>query len=833
MKFSLFKNSRADKPDGTLTLEQLLDHIRDGTWSKLVHHLRSKSYGTPAYKSIKEKLPAVTISGDFKTRNKQLPLDKRLRAHTGLICLDIDKKDNPKMRTKDLVDKDCIAQFVSCGGEGIKIIYQCTPVTTAEEHRRIYDACVKRLEDKGVHIKVDPIVKSIAGLQYISYDPHLFHNPKTKLVIKPLAEKKRKVVVKGNVEEELKQLNEYIDALGTKDVTKTYENWMLILFGLSHSFGEAGRPAMHRICKNYAGYSKVECDEKYDSFLEIDPSTVSKPVTLATVLSIINEAIPKSARKLLGKKYSKSHAIGEAEDVIEQGDLSGYVRYKLFLFKKVIDKQNHTIAELIPSRLNLNAFENLLKEMGFYRYEKWSRYVHITNNIVEECDTADILRMVTAHIEKEGDYEFSYKKVEYKFSWEEIVHLWREIRAMGTMHNQIASSLPRWEPNLLKDTATESWIPYRNGVAAVTASEIKLIPYKDLKQQIWKERILPRDFNLNTTKGMFEEFFANVMGRGKASERTKSIHYERALWYYGYMLQGSKRMSTARAWILYDIKMGNSGRTGKTIIGTAVSKIRSVTVIDGKQVNLKDNRFAFQTVQPWTDVIFIDDPSKYMSLVPLFNMITGQTSAEKKGLDPIVKDLKIMIASNWVLEAEGTSESGRQFVSQLDDYYVRWSKEHKDTITPIVDAHGKEFFTDWNDKDWAQFDTFSLRALQFHLKGKLPTNVIIGSSSMIRFVQLHEEELFMELAMALVTHMKQGQDKRYTIVQQILTGIIKENNTDLKANKAGKIAREFLNAVGCKDIQISTSRIAGGLVRMAYSFTGEPEFGEYTKQLQK
>src|SRR5690606_450682 len=134
--------------------------------------------------------------------------------------------------------------------------------------------------------------------------------------------------------------------------------------------------------------------------------------------------------------------------------------------------------------------------------------------------------------------------------------------------------------------------------------------------------------------------------------------------------------------------------------------IRSVAVIDGKRVDLND-RFAFQNVQPWNDIIFIDDPDRKTSLVPLFNMISGTTLADRKTIAPIVKDLKIMIASNWILESSGTSESGRQFVSQLDDYYVRYAKDHGNTIQPIVDCHGKEFFTDWDALDWNQFDTFS------------------------------------------------------------------------------------------------------------------------------
>lgn len=814
MKFSLFKNSRTDLPEGTLTLEQFVNAVKTGQWKKQVSNLRQNKDGK-YYKKLKARLPAVTVSGDFKTRDKYLDLSKRLKKHSGYIAIDVDKKDNPKMRVADLVDRDALAQFASAGGEGIKIIYACTPVATAEEHRRIYDAVVQRLEKRGITLKVDPIVKSIASLQYVTVDPNAYYNPGSKFVVKPLPAIKRKTQPPvANAEEEIKKLTEYIEALGKIDVTADYENWLYLTFGLSYTLGELGRPIFHKLSQNYPGYSERECDEKYDAALEQDKSKIEKPITIASVYQIISDALPKPKAKQLAKKFALSHAVGEGEDV-EQGDLVGMVRYKLFLFKKIIDKETNTIVELVPSKLNLNAFEALLRKLNFYRHEGYGKFVYIVNNVVESVDLSDILRLVTEYIEKEGDYVFTYKGIEYRFGWEEIVHRWREIRAQGTTFSQVSASLSHWIPNLLKDGIDVSYVPYQNGVAQVTAKAIKLIPYDKLEYQIWKERILPRNFVLAKSPGMFEDFFVNVMGRGKSRiERIKSENYKRALWYYGYILQGSKRQSTARAWILYDTKPGNNGRTGKTIIGTAVGKIRSVTVIDGKQVDLT-NRFAFQTVEPWTDVVFIDDPSKYMSLVPFFNMISGQTTADKKGTAPVVKDFKFLIASNWILEAEGSSESGRQFVSQLDDFYLRYAKANDDTITPIVDLHGKEFFTDWDDKDWNQFDTFSLGAIQYHLKAESPSNTIIGNSAAIRFIQLHEEELYRELCETFRQYAKAGERGGTLIPQQVLTYVIKEHNSDLKMNKAGRIARAFLGCLTKAEIEITTLK-TGGQVKMAY-----------------
>lgn len=837
MKVSIFKNSFSELPMESITLEELIERIKNGFWSKIVVSLREKK-DSKDYKKIKSQLPAITISGEFKSRTSYIPVGQRLIKHSCYIALDIDKKDNPKIRVKDLVDRECFAQFISCGGEGIKIIYRCTATKDAAEHRRIYDSAVERLQKKGIKINVDPIVKSIASLQYVSYDPEAFYFPKSKLVIKPLPVKKIKVKKPSeNVAKDLVELNSYIDSLGDKDVTESYENWLNVAFGLTYSLDEHGRESFHRISKNYKDYNKDVCNDMYDACLERKyNNVVDKPVTIASVFQIINDALPKATVKHLTKKYNKGHAVGTGEDVEgedQQGDLIGLVRYRLFLFKKVFDKETNILIDLLPYSINLNEFEKLLKDKGFYRFGKL--YVQIIGNIVEVVDSGDIMRIVTTHIEGDGDYDFSYKELKFHFSWEELAHLWRTIRGQSTTYNQIASSLTHWQPNLLKDSMIESFIPFQNGVVKVSDKNIKLIPYDQIGMQIWKERILPREFHYTTKKGMYEEFFENVCGRGKnTKERRSSKNYTRALWYYGYMLQGSKRQSTARAWLLYDTRPGNNGRTGKTIIGQAVGKIRSMVIIDGKSIDFK-NRFAFQTVQPWTDVVFIDDPSKYMSLQPMFNMITGDMSAEGKGVAPIVKPVKFMIASNWVLEAEGNSEAGRQFVTQIDDFYVRWGKDNGNSIKPIVDYHGKEFFTDWEASDWNEFDSFSMRALQYHLSAKAPENTIIGNALMVRFIQTNESELFFELSNTFIANVKRGKEGGLLVPQQLLTSIIKEHDNKSTPVRAGKLAREYLTCIGATTVEI-TSIVVSNMNRMAYKIANEYSelnFGEYEKRLPK
>lgn len=828
-KLSLFPNSFTQEPAEQFTIETLISKIREGFWRTGVDKLRSKK-DENSFKKFKKTLPAVTISGDFKTRDNSVPITKRLRAHSGLICLDVDKKDNPKMRTKDVVDKDCLAQFVSCSGHGIKIIYKCETTTSPEVHRRIYDAAIERLSKKGIKLKVDPIVKSIASLQYVSYDEELYYNCKTKVVIKPLVPIKRKEVKPSeNVKKELAQLEEYIEALGSIDISADYEDWMNLMFGLSYTLGESGRKVAHALSKNYEKYSKLETDEKFDACIERNQTQITNPITISTVYRIIGEHLPKPIFRNLTKKYNITNAIGVGED-IEQTDINSKVAYKLFLFEKVRDKETNLVIDLKEKELNLNAFEKLIRDEGFYKYD--GKFVHIKENIVEAVDLYDIIRKITDHIEIEGNYVFSYKGTEYNFNWADLIHLWRKIRAQGTTHNQIASSVTIWQPNLLHDSATISYVPYLNGVLTVTGKRVEMVPYSKLKFQIWKERILPRKYLHNRFAGMFEEFFINVTGRGIThKEKKKSKEFHNAFWSLGYMLQGFKRQSTARAWLLYDIKAGNNGRTGKTIIGSAVGYIRSTIVIDGKRTDLND-RFAFQRVQPWTEVIFIDDPKKYTSIIPLFNIISGSLEAEKKQAQSFVISPKIMFASNFIMEMDGESETGRQFTTQLDDYYVRYSKEHNNTISPIVEAHGKEFFTDWDEKDWSQFDTFCINALQTMLSKQAPENKIYGNVRLVRFIQQNDEDLFYQLCLTFKQYLVKVPNG-YAVPQALMVAAVQETYGNLSPMKCGKVVKDYFSAIGIHEIS-RTSITTGGSSKMLSKFNNDLnklDFGIHTKLL--
>lgn len=71
-----------------------------------------------------------------------------------------------------------------------------------------------------------------------------------------------------------------------KDITDVYGDWIRITFACA-SLGESAREAYHRICANYMrGYSREECDRKFDNCLR----TGRGDVTIASLIHKAKEA---------------------------------------------------------------------------------------------------------------------------------------------------------------------------------------------------------------------------------------------------------------------------------------------------------------------------------------------------------------------------------------------------------------------------------------------------------------------------------------------------------------------------------------------------------------
>ena len=80
------------------------------------------------------------------------------------------------------------------------------------------------------------------------------------------------------------------------DITSEYEDWLKTTFACA-SLGEAAREPYHDICRFYPGYTRQECDEKFDNCLR----TGRGDITLGTLFELakrhgIDVSLPKGRR---------------------------------------------------------------------------------------------------------------------------------------------------------------------------------------------------------------------------------------------------------------------------------------------------------------------------------------------------------------------------------------------------------------------------------------------------------------------------------------------------------------------------------------------------------
>ena len=266
-KISWFLNMR-DKDPKDITLGEFLakgsEHLED------IKRLRS-CRNTDERKFIKSKLPQATISGVFRNGRKS----ENLVQHSGLICVDIDAKENPDIEDFENLKENVLAQIEevafasrSVGGKGyfaiIKLAYP-------NQHLQQFRALQKDFVKFG--ITIDGACSDVCRLRCLSYDNQLFINDnavpyrgieKPKPVVQKLYPKHYDFV--DDTDERvhmacLEIMRRHID------MTNNYADWISIGFSLA-TLGESGREYYHIVSMQNAKYSERETDKKFDSFLK-------------------------------------------------------------------------------------------------------------------------------------------------------------------------------------------------------------------------------------------------------------------------------------------------------------------------------------------------------------------------------------------------------------------------------------------------------------------------------------------------------------------------------------------------------------------------------------
>ena len=114
---------------------------------------------------LKKRLPAFLPSGDFETR-------KKLRQHSGVLCLDFDHLGDLARDARDRVAQDphTIAAFLSASGGGVKVL---VPVKPDEAGHKESFAVARDYFKERHRLGADEACKDVGRLCFVSYDPDM------------------------------------------------------------------------------------------------------------------------------------------------------------------------------------------------------------------------------------------------------------------------------------------------------------------------------------------------------------------------------------------------------------------------------------------------------------------------------------------------------------------------------------------------------------------------------------------------------------------------------------------------------------------------------------
>jgi len=286
MDISLFTGfyGKPHLPTGKTTINDFLIGIKHGVWREAIEPI-NKETDPEKRKKLKTKLASVTISGLFSQRDQQ-----HLVQHSGFICIDI---DNYTEKEELAADPYTYALFKSASGQGLAVIVKVTP----EKHKECFE-WLANYYFASFGISVDCAPQNIASLRFVSYDPDIVINDKSRKAktMKPLEPKNKTVpiILPTNVVEEL--IAEVCKR--NIDLAPDYHSYLRLGFALADGFGEGGRNYFHQLCQINSKYNFKQAEGQYTRCIKGGKSGI----TVGTFYHMIKTAgieLPKPNKKAI------------------------------------------------------------------------------------------------------------------------------------------------------------------------------------------------------------------------------------------------------------------------------------------------------------------------------------------------------------------------------------------------------------------------------------------------------------------------------------------------------------------------------------------------------
>jgi len=683
-KVTLFKNIKETETPFYRGIDVVLKRIKDGASKHLVKRIRTEKIKAER-NELKKLLPAICFSGLFNKR-----LDSAINEHSGFICLDFDGYEKKKilLEHKERLTKDgyVYSVFISPSGNGLKAIVKIPSI--ADNHVSYFNSLNKYFDST----YFDKTCKNISRVCYESYDP-LIHINENSLLWDTISEPEYTEVVKHRDAPTIPitDENKIVDIL-VKWWTKKYpmvegqRNQNVFILAMAFNDYGVNKALAGFILNQYItkDFNQGEISRTIESAYAHSANFGTKYYEDEDKLTVIKSKIRKGvSKKEIRLQLNDSGIDGEViESVITRIEDENS---KMTFWEK---------SEKGAIKMVHFSFKKFLEDKGFYKYcpegGKHYVFVKVTNNLIDHTSEKEIKDFILNYLLELEDLSiYNYFADQVRFFREEFLCLLSTI-----------------DIYFIEDSKDSAYLYYKNCAVKITKDKIEPIDYIDLGGYVWKDHIITRKFKMcDDISCDYKTFIYNICANDL--ERTKTMEST-----IGFMMHGHKNLSYCPAVILNDevISDNPEGGTGKGLFMNALTQMKKLVVIDGKQFAFEKS-FPYQLVSADTQILCFDDVKKHFDFERLFSVVTEGLTLEKKNKDaikiPFGKSPKIAITTNYAIKGTGNSFARRKWEVELHPAYSK-------NFTPL-DEFGKHFFADWNEGEWCVFDNYMTACLQDYL----------------------------------------------------------------------------------------------------------------------
>ena len=682
MRVSIFKNIKSIAPIKDTSVLKILESIRSSEYKNRIGQIRVET-DKAKRNELKSKMPYVTFCGTFTSRS-----NSNLKSHSGLACLDFDNVVNlDDLRKVINEDSFTFASFVSPSGDGLKVLVKIPQIDNNNDYQDYYVELIKYYSK---YHNLDEGTKDLARACYLSFDEDVFISSDSELFTdkfyRPLPVEKKVINIPLT---DIDEVSQRLDKWFTKRWGNSNRNNNLHAYARQmNAFGVDKSTCETYLFRYDVGGKQNEIQKlidsayKYESEFNTRHFEDTKLVNDIKNVAISGESVEKLKSKITDIDFKK------VQEEFEQHKQE----LKLDEFWYYTDKEQIKLASY--RFLQYLEHNNIFK---FYPDENSGTYLFVKNdkNFINVFEEPKIKDFVLSDLRERGHIDAF------------------ELMANNTssFQSNYLSMVSSIDVKFNRDTAHESFIYYQNAVVKTTKDSIEVLDYSDVSDLIWTNQVIKRDIQIkDESEGVFKTFIWKVSGENPDRYYTlKSV--------IGYLMHSYQNEAKPKAIIFNDEMISEdipNGGSGKGLIHRAIGHIKNIVIEDGKKFDAK-SQFAYQKVNKDTQIFLMDDVPKHFNFESLFSIITEGMTIEKKGQDayqiPFKESPKISITTNYTINGSGASHERRVFEVEIANYF-------NENLTPEMEF-GHLFFAEWNETEWAKFDNFMIRCVQFFLKNGL------------------------------------------------------------------------------------------------------------------